>query len=348
MDEKNREKGMDYEFLQKQIEEKKAREAAEAEEEKDYQRRFLEEQRLLGRLAREEKRVRAEIQREDNEFNMTHMTRENSREYDITRPDYKKVQLPVRTGDDDAWLTVSSGQKFEGEDLGAQERQKRQREQLHRWHTQQMAEKENRKVLELEEDREWQRRYLENDKLMNQIEEQTKLARKEVQSRIDEENYRAMMEKRRQIEEEKFDELCSNEAEKAATNNSRFMTESRDQAIGLNGKRIVQDWKGMTDEEKLQIIEDRRTQMMENQRKRQEEAMRERQEEAERQRIARDAIKRERAEMRERKQKEKDLADQYLRDAQEEKRKEQERNRNLYGTNQPTEDFWSYFGKSHR
>lgn len=348
MDERNREIGMDYDFLAKQVAERKAREAAEKAEEDEYQRRFLEEQRLLGRLAKQEQRIRAQIAKEDNEFRENYQKPEMTREYDITRPDYKAVAEPVRATDNDPWLSVSGGQKFDGEDLASDDRKKRQREQLLQWQKEQMAEMEHRRALELKEQREWEQRYIEQNRMMVEIGQQEKEARREVQHQINKENDRLSKFKKQLESEMRNDDLESNFDEMNKTNTSPFMSESRQQAVGVNGKMVTQDWKGMTDEEKLRIIEERRQIMLENQRLRQEEAEREQREEMERQRSAREALRRERAEMRARKQKEKELAEQYLRDAEEQKQREYERNTEIYGTNQPNEDFWNYFGKSHR
>lgn len=344
MNEREREIGLDVEFLQKQIEEKKAREAAEKAEEEEYQRRFLEEQRIAAGLARQEEKTRRQIQQEDIEFNMKYLTKDKRREADI---EFAPLE-PARRTDNDPWLTVSGGQKFEGEDLGSVDRAKRQREQLLRWQKEQMAEIENRKAQELAEDREWQRRYIENDRIMQENAQREHEARLQWRDEINAENERLAREKREREEAEKRADLEFNQAEIQRTNASAFMSESRQQAVGVNGKCITQDWKGMTDEQKLAIIEERRQQKLEAERLRQEKIAQEQREEAERMRIAKEAIKAERAEQRRRKQELRNLADEYQKEAVTQKEMETMRNTEIYGTNQPTDDFWSYFGKSHR
>lgn len=348
MDERHRELGYDMDAIKQQIEEKKARDAAERAQEMDYQRRFLEEQRLLGRLAREEQKIRRQIARDDDAFRREFQRPEQCREYDIWRPDYKLVQPPVRATDNDPWLSVSGCQKMEGEDLTADDRHRRQREQRIRWHEQQSAENENKRAQELCDQCEWERRYLENDRLMCEIEERQQLARREVKQRQDEENLRTASERRRQQAEERADEQALNKWEQDQTLNGPFMSESRAQAIGLGGRRVVQNWKGFSEQETKQVIDERNAQIADNARRRAEEAARERREEAIRQREARDAIRRERAEQRARKQREIELAEEYKRQADEEKEKERYRNKELYGENQPQEEFWNYFSRSHR
>ncbi|KAK8834545.1 Protein Tax-1 [Tritrichomonas musculus] len=350
MNDREREIGMDYDFLAKQVAERKAREAQEKAEDDDYSRRFLEEQRILKRMANEEQKIRRQIAIDDNNFRQQYQKPEDCREYDIWRPDYIKVQPPVRATDNDPWLSVSGGQKFDGEDLTGTDRRVRQREQLKRWQLEQIAERENRDALELKEQREWEQKYLENDARMMEIDRMQKDARAEVQRRQDQENYRAMMEKKRQQAEERADELATNQEEINNTINGAFMSESRNQntTFGRFGQRPNQDYKGMTDEEKRQLLDERRTQMIENQRRKLEEAERERREDLERLKASREALRKERAEARAKKQQAIEQANEYLKEADEHKKEETFRNKTLFGENQPQDDFWAYFGKSHR
>lgn len=350
MNDREREIGMDYDFLAKQVAERKAREAQEKAEDDDYSRRFLEEQRILKRMSNEEQRIRRQIAIDDNNFRQQYQKPEDSREYDIWRPDYKKVQPPVRATDNDPWLSVSGGQKFDGEDLTGTDRRQRQREQLKRWQLEQIAEREHKDALEMKEQQEWEQKYLENDARMMEIDRMQKDARKEVQRRQDQENYRAMMEKRRQQAEERADELAANQDEINNTINGAFMSESRNQGttFGRFGQRPNQDWKGMTDDEKRQLMDERRTHMIENQRRKMEEAERERREDLERLKASREALRKERADARAKKQQAIEQANEYLQKADEHKRTETFRNKELFGENQPTDDFWAYFSKSHR
>jgi hypothetical protein len=348
MDEKNRQIGLDMDALKAQVEERRAREAADRAQELDYQRRFLEEQRVLGRLAREEQKIRRQIEQDDIRFRRDFQAREQSREWDITRPDYKFVQPPVRATDDDPWLSVSGGQKYEGEDLAVADRRARQREQLRRWQSQQIAENDHKRAVELRNQREWERRYLENDRRMQQIEQDQQLARKEIQARNDDENYRAMNDRKKKEAQDRRDEQDFDRGEIAATNDGPFMAESREQAVGRFGRRIVQDWKGVTDADKMGLRDDQTSQRDENAWRRKEEADEERRQEAQRAYETREALKRERAEMRARTQAEIDLAAEYRKKAEEDREIEYERNKIIYGTNQPTWEFWKHFGNSHR
>jgi hypothetical protein len=211
-----------------------------------------------------------------------------------------------------------------------------------------MAENEHKRAVELAEQREWERRYLENDQRMQDIEASQQGARKEIQARNDAENLRAFNDRKRREAEDKADEHDFNEWEMMTTNNGPFMSESRDQAAGRFGKRIVQDWKGMTDAERKKVLADQTAQREADRQRKKDEEDRERREDAQRAKETRDAIKRERAEMRARHQDEVELAREHRRNAEEHTDREYEMNKVVYGTNQPERDFWSYFGKSHR
>jgi hypothetical protein len=347
MNERERTIGFDYDYLRHQVDEKRERDAAEAKANLDYDRRFLEEQRVLGRLAREEQRIRKDIRLSDIKFQRTEQDPELSREWDINRPDHLYVQEPVRNADSDPQLSISGVHKFEGEDLTGPDRQRRQREQLFNWYTQQRLEREHRAAKELEEQREWERRYLENDRLREETTAAEKQARKDLQALVDDENLRALEERRQRNAQEKADELAANADEQAATLASAFISESRDQSVGLGGRRVVQDWKGMSDEEKMQAIGERRSQMIADARLKDEEARRERIEEAERQRAAREGLKRERAEVRGRRQNTTTMARSYVDDAETHREEELARREEPFG-NQPTDEFWRSFGRSHR
>jgi hypothetical protein len=183
---------------------------------------------------------------------------------------------------------------------------------------------------------------------MQQIEDEQVAARREIQARNDAENYRAMVERQQRQADERRDELDFNEFEKLATIESPFVSESREQAVGRFGTRIVQDWKGVTDGEKKRVIEDQQVQRTENAARRQDEADREKREEAQRARETREALRRERAETRKRTQAEIELTKEHMRKAETHAEQEYHMNKEVYGDNQPTDEFWKYFGRSHR
>lgn len=346
MNERNLKMGMDYDTLQKQIDEKRERERKEREEEMAYQQRFLQDQRLLAKLAKEEQKEIRQIEIEQNEFRRKYQKPEDSREYDIWRPDYKKVNPPPRQSDTDPWLSISSGQKFDGEDLSNEARREAQRAQLKRWQEEQIQEHKNRQAQELAEQREWERRYLEMDRTSVEVGNAEKQIRSDIRAEQEEFNRQLALEKRMREAREREDQLNKNQME--ATYRDAYLQDCEIKGVRARsptGHISAQDYRGMTDLEIEQIRNDVAEQAARDAQARRDAAEKERREELERVRAARDAIKMERRIMRERKERERQIAEENLRQVEEQK--EAERRRNMKD-NVPGEDFWNKFQNSHR
>lgn len=346
--EREREIGFDYDFLAKQVAEKNAREAAEAEQERAYQQRFLDEQKLLGRMDRQESKIRRQIEQENREFHITEQPYSGRREFDLNRKDYIYAQPPVRTSDTDPWLAVSSCQIMEGEDLTGSARQKRQKEQIRKWTTEQTLENRNKKAWEELEQKRWEEIYLENDRVSTEIGNEERLARYNYRRQLDQENAELARQKRLNESNLQTFHYGQDSEEIDHTVNSHLITESRKQAEGVNGQMVTMFYKGMTEEERKAILEARRKQDEEDRHKREEEARLFKESEDERLRIAKEALKKERIENRRKKAEFLQLIEDNKLEAEKQREEERYRNEELYGTNQPTEDFWKGFGKSHR
>ncbi|VDN10794.1 unnamed protein product [Dibothriocephalus latus] len=92
-----------------------------------------------------EQRQRKDIQKLNqalNEFRFLHQQPQSRREFDLYDPDALKKDRPARITDDDPRCGVSSMQKFMGEDLTRQSRNKYQREQMQDWFERQIEERE--------------------------------------------------------------------------------------------------------------------------------------------------------------------------------------------------------------
>ncbi|XP_065159348.1 RIB43A-like with coiled-coils protein 2 [Atheta coriaria] len=128
---------IDHAALDEQIQQKMNRDA----EEKNRDAIFDEHARQFALMAKdlEEKAAleRKKLQQEINEFRLNFQTKASRREADIN-----DEPMPARMFDDDPRCGLSSMQKFEGEDIYAQERRKIQAEQTKVWLDQQMDEKE--------------------------------------------------------------------------------------------------------------------------------------------------------------------------------------------------------------
>ena len=86
-----------------------------------------------------------------NTFRATQQTPQQRREYDLNDPRALRKGQPARRGDDDPQCGVSGMQRFEGEDLGVEERLKAQMEQRRAWAEQQVLERNRKKEEEEDE-----------------------------------------------------------------------------------------------------------------------------------------------------------------------------------------------------
>ncbi|XP_054262655.1 RIB43A-like with coiled-coils protein 2 [Macrosteles quadrilineatus] len=133
--------GVDLEGLKKQIEEKKTREEEERKIEEAYVKKQIRDSEIAKRLESQIEENRRRLNEDVNEFRKQYQRAEDRREFDLYDPDGLKKSLPCRLLDDDPRLSISSAQKFEGEDLATEARKKIQTEQQKAWLEQQMLER---------------------------------------------------------------------------------------------------------------------------------------------------------------------------------------------------------------
>ncbi|XP_033109597.1 RIB43A-like with coiled-coils protein 2 [Anneissia japonica] len=87
------------------------------------------------------------------EFRKLHQQPDAAREWDLNDPDAKKKDKPARVHDDDPRCGISSIQKFDGEDLNSEARQKLMKEQMREWTKKQKAERNLQNKRQSEADR---------------------------------------------------------------------------------------------------------------------------------------------------------------------------------------------------
>lgn len=78
-----------------------------------------------------------------SEFHKNCQRPETRREFDLNDPHALKKDRPARVSDDDPRCTISSMQKFMGEDLNCDQRMKFQKEQIREWSLQQQKDRKN-------------------------------------------------------------------------------------------------------------------------------------------------------------------------------------------------------------
>ena len=146
---------------------------------------------MLGDQVRVE---RAMIEKEVNEYRITAQKKQERREFDLSDPDTLVKGRPARMSDDDAVVAghPSSIQVLDGEDLGAKERQRLQKEQLRQWAEQLEREKKERELREHEEDMVYADRLDEVNARAMELDAEVLRKRKEMQRAIQEYNLAAV------------------------------------------------------------------------------------------------------------------------------------------------------------
>jgi len=208
-----------------------------------------------------------------NEYRKNEQKFEDRREFDLNDPNALRNSKPTRDGDDDPNVTVSSIQKFQGEDLHAAERAKLQQAQLRAWNEAQIKAKKEKEEAEKATDAMWANHMLEADLLrcdyadkeadmyrQRQMETaEYNLAQKELQDKL-------------KAEQEARDAMDA-VTEIQAQLNSGFLSE--DPALTrsfVDPNRVrVDHFKGLTDAQRQAIFDERARQVEEQKRREAEE-----------------------------------------------------------------------------
>jgi len=211
-----REQGVDVAALDLQTAERRSREAAEFVERLDAEERELAVNRYLSQREREFHRMRLQREREDAAFNAKYVRPEYSREWDITNPAVLHVDAPIRTDSEamadtgfsratvDPRLGVSSGQVFDGEDLGAVEWEAAIRAEVRASLEQQIRDAKARQEAEKLQELEEQMKELQVCEHLSQVEKAFLAGRRNVERELMEQQMRqaAEDERRRAAEAE--------------------------------------------------------------------------------------------------------------------------------------------------
>lgn len=248
---RNRIIGLDCPGLAKQLSEKKQRDQCEQEIERKQMAEEQKRLQLLNQRANDLQRERHQIVHEMNEFRLRHQRKEQTREFDLNDPAYKRKSLPARLSDDDPRLTVSSAQKFQGEDLNYSERQRLQQAQQRAWLQQQMHEKNQAKSDADEANRMLVKALATYNQRLREICEAERNMRKEVHTATAGYNRALAEEQRGRRERERRQEENDDRAEMYNNLTSEMLLESKELAgSNFGGRRkLVTMYKGMTEDE---------------------------------------------------------------------------------------------------
>ncbi|KAJ3063739.1 Protein Tax-1 [Podochytrium sp. JEL0797] len=206
-----------------------------------------------------------------NDFRSTNQHPSQGRDFDLIDPLRFRKDFPARVGDADPRCGVSGLQQFEGEDLEGSRRQREQKEQMRVWVEKECWEKRMREEAEAESKRryeEYQHNVTMKANAINQTIKEAKLEQNQMDRQFNE--HLAALKKQRESEEHELT-LQQNMQEIINSVNGVFLTETPNVTNIAGGHKVRVDlFKGITKEQKMEVLEVQAYQRMENERKREE------------------------------------------------------------------------------
>lgn len=283
------------------------------------------------------------------DFQKCFQKREDRREFDLYDPQALKKDLPARTSDKDPRCTVSGVQRLLGEDLNHNDRQKLQQEQLREWSLQQQRELEKAKADKKRADELYDKTRLELDQRAMELQRMEEETRRLVCMTTKEFNMAQAMEssERKRIEKQQNEE--DNTVEISNLLQGDLLSENPEQATSAFGPhRVVSDrWKGMNEEQLMDITFTQKQQVLERMRLEEEERQRAADWDRQRVQAARAMVLLERQQKRQEKELRKAQDHMNMQLCQAHKEQKEYLNKEVY-RNAPTEEYFSQFNKSSR
>lgn len=240
-DSKQRTIGFDYDALKKQMEERRAREEEDRKLQTAADLEMVRQDKLIQQHEQRQQAEMRAIAKANVEFHAVSQPRERRREFDLNDPFAVKHAPPIRDGDNDPRLGPSSLQKFAGEDLSHDARQKLQQQQMRQWNQQQLELKEK------EREEEETIRRLEEVRLKSQRQHLNELQASESNARFEmthaslEANLAMATEKALRLREEQAREEQLKLDELIAAVNSDFLTENPLAATPSGATKMMMD-----------------------------------------------------------------------------------------------------------
>lgn len=251
--------GIDKQGIDQQINDNKVMRETEKARNDAYMRDMVRNDSIAVLLEQREGKDVRKLNKCVNDFRVRYQQPETRREYDLYDPNSKKKDQPARVSDDDPRCTLSSMQKFQGEDLSSKRREKMQQEQRREWAMQQLKEKQNAIQQQKEADRLYDLKRVEQDMRSLELEAAERATRRNIAISEKNFNLKQAQEKSMQETKQKEQEQMDNYTEISNQAFGDFLTENPQTAISALGKhRVITDrWKGMSE---AQLEEIRKTQ----------------------------------------------------------------------------------------
>ncbi|KAF5285339.1 hypothetical protein FQA39_LY04438 [Lamprigera yunnana] len=265
--------GNDIKALEQQIEEKKKLEAERRKIDQIFGEQLVRNDQISVAMGKKEIEERKKMALEVENFRVNFQRVQDRREFDLNDPDYLKKSLPARIHDNDPRISLSSMQKFEGEDVAAEERKQIQKEQIQSWLQQQVEERESAENEQRAAENAYKEAIDARDQRALELERLEKDCRKRLEKACCMFNRSLADERYCQEKEKKRQEQEDNMAQMYNTLTSDMMTENPDVSMSNMGsnRRIGYLYKGMSKDELDKFRKAQLAQLEEVQKKRAEE-----------------------------------------------------------------------------
>ncbi|XP_031839653.1 RIB43A-like with coiled-coils protein 1 [Nomia melanderi] len=252
--------GIDKEFLDKQVEEKKQQRQLEQARESELDENLIRSSNLALLLERQQEEERRKINVEIENFRRNYQ-RQEDRDSDICD---KIVSKQSGLGDDDRNFGLGSAQRFGGDQADSRERLKARKEETRYWIEKQMEERVKIERDRQEAEKAYQEAVISRDKraaALDQMERECRRRLNEATARFN----RALAEE--QERRRRCEALQDEEDKKAEIYNhvtGDFLTEAKEQANSTRGphKPLASRYKGMSADE-LRAVRDAQESQME-------------------------------------------------------------------------------------
>ncbi|KAI8838642.1 RIB43A-domain-containing protein [Chytridium lagenaria] len=261
---KTRSLGIDVSALEEQIRLKNEMKMVEKQRDLAFDRSMKYTNDILTMMDEHVSRTRREHLSDMNQFRKEYQKPEQGRDFDLYDPKAQFKDRPARIADDDSRCGVSGMQKFEGEDLGVDGRARQQKEQIRIWTEQQIYEKEMRRHMEMEEERNYEAYESLVTEKVSALNQAVKKARSD-QAKSDKEiNERLAALKIQKEREDKLKETEMNTREILNHMQGEFLTERPDVFNIKGGHKVRVDlFKGITPDQKAAILQAQENQRLE-------------------------------------------------------------------------------------
>ena len=210
--------------------------------------------------------MRLEEARKLREFWEKNQKAEMRKEWDLNDPQSKLKEQPPRaedSDDEDDWVGAASLQKFEGEDGTSRARARAQADQMRKWSQAQMAEKAAKIKAEAEAERLYQLQSIEMANRGMEMEAAAEAARRQLAAANAQYNLALARERKERDRDRKIEELQENIEEISNQLSSDVLTENPDAAVGLGGKTVVANYKGLSAQQLADIAAEQEAQIRE-------------------------------------------------------------------------------------